>query len=746
MSRTVTPPAPAPAPKVQFENIPVSLGKHPHFVLWSYENKDGRWAKVPKQRSAKSASVNRVNSHCTLDLAKQAYTHGRFSGIGVVLREGLCGIDLDHVLKATGEVESWAQTILDAFAGSYIEVSPGGDGFHILCWGKVGHAGKQGPDNRLETYDQTSPRYLTVTGNKWAAAAKEVTDQQGALDWLHATHGKAKAAPAPAAQAKSNVVPMVRTSASPAVKDDGWISHKVSTQHTGLWQSTTPEDTSAGDQDLCNKIAYWNPDPVAIDRIFRSSGRMRPKWDEERGAETYGQITVNKASTGTSAQAGIDARATFSSRTAKATGGGFVAPPPASGELETVQRWEAPLISPTLTYHPDQMVWKTDKQGEMHFVKAKATTENFGRLVAAYGVKVRYNEMAKTIEVEYPGKATGGDLANSTDITLLESLCKLNDFPARDVANDMAVLAEKDSYNPARDWVTSKPWDGVERLDSLFECLTLKDESKATLSRKLFRKWLLGAVALLTGRTASFEFVLVLVDPHGGTGKTRFFKTFCPSEFQASGVTLDLQAKDSILKVVKRWLVELGELDGSLNKNDIARLKAFLGDEVDSIRLPYGRNQLDFKRKTAFFSSVNDVKFLTDDTSNRRFWPVEVTSVVFDHAIDMQQVWAEALAALEAGGTWYLSQDENKEIGEHNASFRAKSAIEEAILEAYDATEPCMRKLSAKGVLSELGIYTPNRIQMREAGSTLRKLFAFTNPKNVETFAMPSRKFPIGNS
>jgi hypothetical protein len=739
------PPAPAPGREVQFENIPPSLADHPHFVLWAFGpriNAAGKHEKRPKQRSGADASWNKVTTHCTLAEAKFTYEHISFNGVGVVLMNGLCGIDLDHVLTATGVVESWAQAILDKFAGSYIEVSPGGDGFHILCRGKTGHNGKQGPGDRLETYDQG--RYFTVTGDRWPAGAMEITEQQEALDWLHATHGKAQAAPAPA-PAKSNVVPMVRTSASnrEEIKPDGWIIERISKKDNGLWQGTTQVNGNSGDLALCNKIAYYNPDPVAIDRIFRLSGRMRPKWDEKRGAETYGQMTVNKAlSEGTSAQAGRAARAEHAAKqAAKATGWG-AAP---AGELETVQRWEAPLISPTLTYHPDQMVWKTDKQGEMRFIKAKATTENFGRLIAAYGVKVRYNEMAKTIEVEYPGKATGGDLANSTDITMLESLCKLNDFPARDVANDMAVLAEKDSYNPARDWVKSKPWDGVERLDSLFECLTLKDESKAALSRKLFRKWLLGAVALLTGRTASFEFVLVLVDPHGGTGKTRFFKTFCPSDFQASGVTLDLQAKDSILKVVKRWLVELGELDGSLNKNDIARLKAFLGDEVDSIRLPYGRNQLDFRRKTAFFSSVNDVKFLTDDTSNRRFWPVEVTSVVFDHAIDMQQVWAEAVAALDAGGTWYLSQEENKEIGEHNASFRAKSAIEEAILEAYDPAQPCTRKLSAKGVLSELGIYTPNRIQMREAGSTLRKLFAFTNPKNVETFELPARRFAGGN-
>lgn len=32
-----------------------------------------------------------------------------------------------------------------------------------------------------------------------------------------------------------------------------------------------------------------------MDRIFRNSGLMRPKWDEHRGTKTYGQITLDVA-------------------------------------------------------------------------------------------------------------------------------------------------------------------------------------------------------------------------------------------------------------------------------------------------------------------------------------------------------------------------------------------------------------------------------------------------------------------
>ncbi|MCH7472795.1 class I tRNA ligase family protein [bacterium] len=43
-------------------------------------------------------------------------------------------------------------------------------------------------------------------------------------------------------------------------------------------------------------LAFWTGrDPVRMDQIFRRSGLMRDKWDEQRGAETYGQRTIATA-------------------------------------------------------------------------------------------------------------------------------------------------------------------------------------------------------------------------------------------------------------------------------------------------------------------------------------------------------------------------------------------------------------------------------------------------------------------
>ena len=49
---------------------------------------------------------------------------------------------------------------------------------------------------------------------------------------------------------------------------------------------------------LCGLLAFWtHGDAARIDRFFRTSALMRPKWDERHAADgtTYGQMTIGKA-------------------------------------------------------------------------------------------------------------------------------------------------------------------------------------------------------------------------------------------------------------------------------------------------------------------------------------------------------------------------------------------------------------------------------------------------------------------
>lgn len=397
-----------------------------------------------------------------------------------------------------------------------------------------------------------------------------------------------------------------------------------------------------------------------------------------------------------------------------------------------------PLSDPAAVYHPKQIETRRDKEsGEATFVRAHGTVENLARLVAAYGVRVRWNQLAREIEVTVGNVAREGELSRNTNLALIEDLCRINRYPHTQVAGNIMSLAERDAYNPALDWIKSKPWDRVSRIEALFDCLTLADPKASALPFALFRKWMLGAAAILSGRATKFEHVLVLVDPIGGIGKTRFFNSLCPQQFQADGVALNVNDKDSVLQAISKWLVELGEIGATFSRSDTEALKAFLSRGFDEIRPPYARAANQYPRRTAFFGSVNNVRFLVDDTNNRRFWPIEVTGVNYKHDVDMQQAWAEALCEVEAGHHWHLTPEENRLVGQHNESFRSMDRVEELILAGYDTSDTPSRFLSASEVLDEIGFMHPKQADTRKASAILRKLFGHKVVRGYTVYHVP---------
>lgn len=396
-----------------------------------------------------------------------------------------------------------------------------------------------------------------------------------------------------------------------------------------------------------------------------------------------------------------------------------------------------PLPDPLAVFHPQQVKTKVSKQSDVEYLdEAKGTAENLARLINAYDVRIRYNQLSHDLEVWHSTNKVSGDLARNAQLSVIEDLCSINKYPHSRAIGHFERLAMADSYNPALEWVESKAWDGVERMDELFACLTLARESHRDRARSLFQKWFVGAVALLAGITDEFSHALVFVDETGGEGKTRFFRSWCPSAFRIDGQLLDPQNKDSVLLVTSNWLVELGELDATFKKSEIAQLKAFLSKSQDDIRPPFARASNTYQRRTAFIGTVNQLDFLVDDTNNRRFWPMQVSRVKHDHTIDMQQVWAECLVRARMGERYWLNREENAAIGDYTNDFRVQSGLEERLVLAYPDDVPPTRWLTSTEVLMELGILNSGRGDQTKVGILLRKRFEHRSGK-LTTYRIP---------
>ncbi len=139
-----------------------------------------------------------------------------------------------------------------------------------------------------------------------------------------------------------------------------------------------------------------------------------------------------------------------------------------------IQELSKPIDNPLHVYHPSQVEKRVSKDGSrQEFLRAHGTDDNLALLLGAYSVRIRYNEMARKIETWVAGQRLEGELSGNTNLALIERLCTINAYPHTRVAGNIWSVAARDTYNPALDWVTSRPWDGKRRITELFQCLTL---------------------------------------------------------------------------------------------------------------------------------------------------------------------------------------------------------------------------------------------------------------------------------
>ncbi len=143
------------------DNIPEELRRRPQWVAWKLEQRDGKPTKVPYiAHGVGRADTTDLMTWRTFEQAVTALETGRYDGVGFVFSSGdpYAGIDLDDCRDpATGELEAWAEKIVEEFGG-YAEVSQSGAGVHIIVRGKA-------PDTRrgqVEAY--STKRFFTMTG------------------------------------------------------------------------------------------------------------------------------------------------------------------------------------------------------------------------------------------------------------------------------------------------------------------------------------------------------------------------------------------------------------------------------------------------------------------------------------------------------------------------------------------------------------------------------------------------------
>ena len=276
--------------KVILENIPLELVKCPQWVCWDYRMRHGKMTKIPFQPNGEPASSTDATTwHSFEHCHAAAY---RFSGIGIVLTNGLTGIDLDHHVDAQSGLSELACRLVTQL-NTYTEITPSGRGLHLLFRGVIPEGRRRQDQVGFEWYG--TARYFTVTGCHLVGTPLTLAHPDQEV--LHAIQAEVFG---------TTNKPELRLCTSPGISNDmGLLQRAMAARNgdrfTALWAGDTSAyagDHSRADLALCRILAFWTGgDTARIDRLFRQSKLMRPKWDKRHYADgrTYGQATITKA-------------------------------------------------------------------------------------------------------------------------------------------------------------------------------------------------------------------------------------------------------------------------------------------------------------------------------------------------------------------------------------------------------------------------------------------------------------------
>lgn len=436
--------------------------------------------------------------------------------------------------------------------------------------------------------------------------------------------------------------------------------------------------------------------------------------------------------------------------------------PPIIGEVEVVSghEWDSlpfenvPL--PTSEDEPENQIVTVSKSmaGMLPDRKSNgkplATIDNMKEILAMNKVIARYNVIKKQEELVIPGRSFSIDNGQNAAMSHVVSMAAKLEFPLGQVAEYVSVIADENQYNPMATWITSVPWDGVSRLQQLYD--TVKSANDP-LKEILMYRWLVSAVAAIFEPDGVVARGVLVFQAPQYLGKTMWFKSLVPARFEviADGMLLKPDDKDSVKQIVAYWLVELGELDATFTKSDIAQLKAFISKQRDKLRAAYARKESEYARRTVFFASVNPEGFLNDLTGNTRYWTVKCEQINHAHGIDMQQLWAEVYEEhYKKGVTWFLTHEEMLMLNDSNEQHVGADPIEEKIRHELDWANPLAiwHWKTATQILEMLDFDRPTRGDATKVGQVMREISKdfpsrFKREGGVRLMYVPGRRSVI---
>ena len=280
---------------MDIKNIPGKLKTTCSFCVWKFEKRNGQKTKMPfNPATGERAKINDLRTFSDFKNTLVTYAMGGYDGIGIAVGNGIGAFDIDHCIREDGTLNDTADTVLSIFPTAYVEKSPSGKGlrgFFCVPEDYVYDKTVYYINNRskgLEVYmPGATNRFVTVTGDVYRTG--EIPNDETAMTTLLDTLMK-----------RNKQVQQTHFQHHSYLDDEAVIAHaneasnseKFKKLFAGDWEDLYGSQSDA-DMALLSILAFWcGCDEEQMDRIFRTSGLMRPKWDRKQAGSTYGAISI----------------------------------------------------------------------------------------------------------------------------------------------------------------------------------------------------------------------------------------------------------------------------------------------------------------------------------------------------------------------------------------------------------------------------------------------------------------------
>jgi hypothetical protein len=222
----------------------------------------------------------------------------------------------------------------------------------------------------------------------------------------------------------------------------------------------------------------------------------------------------------------------------------------------------------------------------------------------------------------------------------------------------ITTYAREHAFHPVRDYLdrVATKWDGKPRISTWLTVYagapsTMQEDGTTGYVEEVGKMFLIGMVARIYRPGCKFDYMLIL-EGEQGLEKSKMGETLAGEEFFSDQLP-DVTTKDASQHLRGKWLIEIAELH-AYTRAQIDQFKAFISRKTERYRPPWGHNEVHEPRQCAFFGTTNKVRYLRDETGNRRQWPV-MTGELNIKALerDRDQLWAEAVHLYRAGVHWW---------------------------------------------------------------------------------------------